>query len=67
LASPYTKIVRRIVRLEQSAWPKYVMVDTGGPGRTVIDMLHAGGSAPTPVAITAKGRFPAEFASAPVP
>jgi hypothetical protein len=53
---PYTEIVRRIVRLEQSARPRYLMVDAGGPGRPVIDMLRAGGLAPTSVSIIGKGR-----------
>jgi hypothetical protein len=53
---PYTEIVKRIVRLEQSARPRYLMVDAGGPGRPVIDMLRAGGLAPTSVSIIGKGR-----------
>jgi hypothetical protein len=56
LGMPYTEIVKRIVRLEQSARPRYLMVDAGGPGRPVIDMLRAGGSAPTSVSIIGKGR-----------
>jgi hypothetical protein len=56
LGLPYTEIVRRTVRLEQSTRPRYLMVDAGGPGRPVIDMLRAGGSVPTPVSIIGKGR-----------
>jgi hypothetical protein len=56
LGLPYTEIVKRIVRLEQSVHPRYVMVDAGGPGRPVIDMMQAGGLAPTPVSMIGRGR-----------
>jgi hypothetical protein len=54
LGLPYP--VKRVTRIEASAGPHYIMVDAGGPGRLVIDMMRAGGSAPTPVVITARGR-----------
>jgi hypothetical protein len=31
LGMPYTEIVKRIIRLEQSARPRYLVVDAGGP------------------------------------
>jgi hypothetical protein len=59
LGMPYTEVARRIAKLTSSAGPQYVMVDAGGPGRPVIDLLRVlrtGAPAPTPVSIIGNGR-----------
>lgn len=57
LGTPYPAVVERVGKVSAALpWRPYLVVDAGGPGRPVVDMMRVAGLKPIPVSITSGRR-----------